>query len=85
MEEKSETQRPKLNDLPSSEDGDFWLDAEIHTGLEPHDAFEDHKHHLELKTAHQAQCPGCGWGFELDPGDKVIDGHLYDKRGKFVI
>ncbi len=88
-----EAKKPKLPELPPSEDKDFWLEAEIHTGLEgltkeeaDKKVKEDKdKHYFVRTTGRQAQCTHCDWGFELDPGDKIIDGHLYDKNGTLVI
>lgn len=73
-----------LDDLPKSDD-EFWGDAEVNTGIVPHDMFDKHGHYFKRISGHQAYCEGCGWGFQLDSGDKIIDGHLYDKEGKFVI
>jgi hypothetical protein len=78
MEEKL-----KLPDLPKSDDV-FWEGAEIHCGLlmkeDPNE-----KHYFIRTSGRQAQCRLCDWGFELDPGDYLIDGHLFNKSGKFVI
>lgn len=73
----------KLDDLPVSTDK-FWAKAEVHV-FTVHDWFQDHLHYFERVTGHQAYCAGCGWGFELDPGDKIKEGHLYTKKGKFII
>jgi hypothetical protein len=83
MEAKSS--RTNLAELPESGDKDFWLDAEIHTGLTPQEVKKEEAHYFVRVTGRQAQCKHCDWGFELDPGDKIIDGHLYDKTGKLVI
>lgn len=73
----------KLNDLPISTDK-FWEGAEIHMGLVVKD--DPNETHFFIRTSgRQAQCKQCDWGFELDPGDKIKDGHLYDKSGKLVI
>lgn len=77
-------QKSKLDDLPEST-SKFWLGAEVHTGIIAHDWMQDHLHRFERVTGHQAYCQGCGWGFELDPGDKVVDGHLYNRGGELVI
>lgn len=77
--------KQKLDDLPGSDDKDFWLDADVNSGIVPHGIFDDHKHYFKRVKGHQAQCKGCGWGFELDPGDLIEKGHLYDKTNKFVI
>ena len=84
MDQKS-SGNEKLPNLPPSEDKDFWLEAEIHTGLLPEEVNKGGEHYFVRTTGRQAQCNHCGWGFELDPGDKVVDGHLYDKKGKLVI
>jgi hypothetical protein len=77
--------KEKLESLPGSEDKDFWLEADIHTGITPHNEFANHGHYFERSSGRSAQCVGCGWGFELDPGDTVEDGHLYDSKGKLII
>ena len=83
MEVKSLNQK-RLDDLPKSE-SEFWEGAEVHTNLTPHDIFAKHGHYFKRVSGHQAYCEGCGWGFQLDPGDKVIDGHLYNRDGRLVI
>lgn len=75
----------RLPELPSSDDKKFWSEAEIHTGLIPEPVVVGGAHYFIRKTAKQAQCTHCEWGFELDPGDSIEDGHLYDKKGKLVI
>ena len=92
MDQKSSDQK-RVSDLPESTNKDFWLDAEIHTGIKTitqQEADEEvkkekEKHYFVRTTGREAQCTHCGWGFELDPGDKIIDGHLYDKKGKLII
>ena len=83
METKSSNQE-RLGDLPESTN-EFWQDAEVHTGIIPHSVLGEHGHYFTRISGHQAYCEGCGWGFQLDPGDKIKDGHLYDKKGKLVI
>lgn len=73
-----------LDDLPPTEDKDFWAEADVHTNLRPVPFF-DQAHVLVRRTGHQAQCTHCSWGFQLDMGDKVIDGHLFNKKGEKVI
>jgi len=85
VQKSSEAKSTKLPDLPASSDGDFWLEAEIHTGLIPEEINKGGEHYFVRTTGRQAQCQHCDWGFELDPGDKIIDGHLYNKKGKLVI
>lgn len=75
-----------LPDLPNSQDKEFWGDGEVHTNLVPQDVPTNGKEHYFIrKTGHEAQCTHCDWGFALDPGDKIKDGHLYDKSGTLVI
>lgn len=81
MDQKSSK---RLDDLPESQ-SDFWKDAEVHTGIVPHNILADHGHYFKRVSGHQAYCEGCGWGFQLDSGDKIIDGHLYDKKKKLII
>lgn len=73
----------KLDDLPASDNKEFWGDADIHKA-EPRNMF-DQKHYFERVAGHQAQCNHCFWGFELNAGDQIIDGHLFDKKGKKVL
>ena len=76
--------KSKLDELPGSE-SKFWEYAEVHTGIKPHNEFSEDGHFFIRITGRQAQCTHCHWGFELDPGDKIEDGHLYTKEGKLVI
>jgi hypothetical protein len=76
--------KQKLDDLPKSEDKDFWLDAEIHMGLIAKENPLD-IHYFVRVSGRQAQCKNCDWGFELDPGDRIENGHLYERTGKLVI
>ncbi len=75
----------KLDDLPSSNDKEFWAEADVHTNLEPKVAFLDQDHRFVRVSGHQAQCTHCDWGFQLESGDKIIEGHLFDKTGKKVL
>jgi hypothetical protein len=87
METKSPSNgvvKSKLENLPGSED-EFWEDAEIHTNLVPHTEFSEKGHYFILVAGRTAECKNCHWGFELDRGDKIDKGHLYDRKGKFVI
>jgi hypothetical protein len=77
--------KTNLDELPASSDSDFWLEAEIHTNLTPEEVNKSGEHYFIRTTGRQAQCQHCDWGFELDPGDKIIDGHLYDKKGTLII
>lgn len=72
-----------LDDLPSS-DNEFWDKADIHTNLQPKNWFNE-IHHFVRIAGHQAQCTHCDWGFQLDPGDKILNGHLYNKKNEKVI
>lgn len=77
-----------MNDLPSlpgSEDKEFWGDAEVNTNIVPQRINLEGPHYFVRKSGHEAQCTHCEWGFVLDPGDKIQDGHLYDRLGKLVI
>lgn len=76
----------RLNPLPPSND-EFWtgVDAEVHTNIVPQRVHSEDAHYFIRTTGRQAQCTHCDWGFELDPGDKIADGHLYDKAGNLVI
>jgi hypothetical protein len=73
-----------LDSLPASDDKEFWDGADIHTNIKP-ERFFDQKHVLIRVAGHQAQCTHCDWGFQLDPGDKIVDGHLIDRTGKKVL
>lgn len=73
-----------LDDLPATEDKEFWSEADVHTNIKP-ESFFDQKHVLIRVPNHQAQCTHCSWGFQLDPGDKIVDGHLYNKDNTLVI
>lgn len=75
----------KLESLPASDDRDFWSEADIHTNIVPKVLFEDEPHYLVRISGHQAHCTHCNWGFELDPGDNIVDGHLYNDSGILVI
>lgn len=79
-----EETKTNLDSLPDSSDKEFWGDADVHSNLTPQIVF-DNKHYFVRKTGHEAECEHCGWGFALDPGDHVRDGHLYDKDDKLVI
>jgi hypothetical protein len=84
--------KKKLEDLPESQN-DFWKQSEVHTNLfwqtkegaakEVKSTLKDH--YFVRIPGHQAQCTHCSWGFQLDWGDKVKDGHLYNKEGELVI
>lgn len=80
MEQKSSK---KLEDLPEST-SEFW-DGEVNSNLTPHSELSEKGHYFEYVTAVTAECKKCHWGFQLDPGDKIRKGHLYNRTGKFVI
>ena len=73
-----------LDALPESGDKEFWGEAEVHTNITPQIMFNN-EHYFIRKSGHEAECEHCHWGFALDPGDKIRDGHLYDRSGKLVI
>ena len=81
-----EVSSPKrLENLPPNEDS-FWEGAEVHGNLVPQEvASTKEPHYFVRKTAREAQCTHCDWGFELDPGDKIKDGHLFDRKNNLVI
>lgn len=74
-----------MDELPGSDDAEFWAEADVHTGIEPKVHFLDQVHFFIRTRGHQAQCNHCWWGFELEPGDKVVEGHLIARGGKLVI
>lgn len=76
--------KDQLDALPASDDKEFWAEADIHTNIEPKNLF-DQTHIFKRIAGHQAQCTHCDWGFQLDSGDKIIEGHLFDKTGKKVL
>ena len=70
----------------STAEREFWGEAEIHGNLVPQKIpFFDQPHHFVRKSGRSAQCTHCDWGFQLDPGDKIVDGHLFDRKGKKVL
>lgn len=82
--DESQSGKTNLPDLPDSKH-DFWQHSDININevapLHP----REEGHYFVRKSAILAQCEHCDWGFELDPGDQVIDGHLYTKEGKLVL
>lgn len=86
MEQKSPTQSGERQDnLPPSNNKEFWADAEVHTNIVPEDVYPTKIHYFVRKSGREAQCTHCDWGFALDPGDTIVDGHLYNRNGKLVI
>lgn len=75
----------QLDDLPESSNKEFWGDADTHTGITPQVLFDQGGHIFRRVSGHEAYCDHCGWGFALDPGDKVKEGHVYTKDGTLVI
>lgn len=76
-------EKVQLDDLPESSNKEFWGEAEVHK-LTPQKMF-DESHYFVRVTGHEAYCHHCSWGFALDGGDKIRDGHLYDREGKLII
>lgn len=74
-----------LDPLPPSTDKEFWENADINTNITPEPVYKPTGHYFVKTRGRSAYCSHCSWGFDLDPGDKVDDGHLYDKDGKLVI
>jgi len=77
-------EKKQLDELPPSDDAEFWAEADVHTNIQPKNLF-DQKHTLRRIAGHQAQCTHCDWGFQLDPGDRIVNGHLYNKKNEVVI
>lgn len=73
----------QLEPLPNSDDKEHWEHADVHTNLVPEKVVDEH--YFVQITGREAECKHCGWGFALDPGDKIEDGHLFDRNGKMVI
>lgn len=73
----------RLDNLPSSDDKEFW-DGEVFTNLKP-ERFYDDDHFFVRMSGREVQCTKCTWGFALDPGDYVKDGHVYTKDGKLLV
>lgn len=75
----------QLDDLPESVN-EFWDGEKYRIELfEPKVKFFDQPHYFERVRGHQAYCNHCSYGFELDPGDKIKEGHLYNKKGRKII
>lgn len=85
-EDRGNKSGKQLDPLPASTD-EFWteVEAEVHTNIVPQLIHQRNAHYFIRMTGRQAQCNHCDWGFELDPGDKVVDGHVYERSGKLVI
>jgi hypothetical protein len=82
MDQKS-SKRKKLADLPPSDD-EFWEDADTHLN-EPVSVNSEGPHYFDMVHGNEAYCAHCGWGFVLDRGDRVRDGHVYDRQEHLVI
>ena len=80
-----ETKSSNLSDLPPNENKGFWGEADIRGNLTPQPVVTESGHYFIRISGHQAQCTHCAWGFQLEPGDKIKDGHLYDREDKLVI
>lgn len=74
----------KLDDLPGSSDDKFWGGSDVRTGIVPQKMFDD-DHYFKRVSGHEGYCDHCGWGFALDPGDKIKDGHVYTREDLLVI
>lgn len=85
--QSSKVSPPKVSNLDSLPDSEneFWENAEVHTNITPQKVHKDEPHYFIRKSGHEAVCSHCDWGFVLDPGDKIIDGHLFDRTGKLVL
>ncbi len=81
----SELRGNNLDPLPGSEDKEFWGEAEINTGLTAKQVLDSTEHYFKRVSGHEAYCDHCSWGFALDPGDKIRDGHLFSREGRLVI
>jgi hypothetical protein len=76
--------KENLEPLPES-NTNFWEHAETHTNIVPEPVVKDNVHIFVRKSGREVQCTHCDWGFALDPGDYVLDGHVYDKNDNLVI
>lgn len=75
--------KTNLDPLPNSDD-EFWGDGEKHV-YTPVKFHSEEGHYFVRRSGREAQCTHCDWGFALDPGDKIVDGHLVDRNGKLVL
>lgn len=75
--------KPNLPDLPNNDD-EFWEGAEKYIN-KPEAVNSDGPHYFELVRGKEGYCGHCGWGFLLDKGDEVKEGHVYDGEGHLVI
>lgn len=75
----------QLDDLPESSNKEFWGEADVHTNITPQQMLDSTSHSFKRVSGHEAYCDHCSWGFALDPGDKIKDGHLYTRDGQLVI
>lgn len=74
-----------LPPLPNSDDKEFWENADVNTNIVPQEAHKPTGHYFIRVTGRAAKCTHCDWGFDLDPGDQIKDGHLYRATGELVI
>lgn len=72
----------KLPDLPESGD-EFW-DGEKNLSR-PEAVNSDGPHYFEYSRGKEAYCGHCGWGFLLDKGDYINEGHVYSEDEHLVI
>lgn len=77
--------KAQLDDLPESSNKEFWGEADVHTNITPQQMLDSKEHVFRRVSGHEAYCDHCGWGFALDPGDKIKDGHLFNRDGKLII
>lgn len=83
--EQHELNMSNLDPLPPSSDTDFWEHAELNTPITPQRIHSGDNHVFIRVTGRAAKCTHCDWGFDLDPGDYIKDGHLYRVDGRLVI
>lgn len=82
MDQKSSK---RLDPLPENQN-EIWEGAEVHGNIVPQKVpFFEQPHFFVRKSGHEAQCTHCDWGFALDGGDRIKDGHLYDRSGALVL
>lgn len=73
-----------LPDLPENSDAEFWGDAEKYI-VNPKATNSEGPHYFNYDHANGAYCAHCGWGFLLDKGDSISEGHVYDVENHLVI
>lgn len=77
MEAEKLERKAKLENLPDSNDAEFWGEAEVAT----HTLAESVKcdHSFIHRTAREIECRNCHIGFFLGIGDEVKGKHVYVK------